>query len=183
MSEDFKVVESGESREPTYDSSTHTVTEAGEKREPRIDESVRAAYEQHRSEKDPVFRKNGRTEAEALGIMEDFDNAIQRDPIDPYHLLTQRLGHNPQAVAQHLWNGTNSTGAASQAENQACMAAIARFDAKHSDPISKQLRPAAQKVIERGDKRLSASITTKCSIAPSELLGTRLMNPTRAIKS
>jgi hypothetical protein len=157
----IKTTDSGETAEPEYDTSTHTVKDpdAKGKREPSIMESVEAAVAEQR-DRDPTHRrirtleKNGRSLDGLLEEVEEFDNISRRDPIDGHRYMAQKFGHDPRVVGQYLTAGQNLTGAAAEFDQHQINQTIADFDRKHPDHITKSLRPAAVKILSSGDKRL-----------------------------
>jgi hypothetical protein len=133
----------------------------GGNRDATIDETVRAATMAQKVARDPVegyrqqLQKNGKSLKGLLDEVAEFDTISARDPVAGIRHIANKFGLNPQAVAQHLFNGTSPLGDAKAAERDHANRTIAEFDARHNDPMSKQLRPLAAKILERGDKRLA----------------------------
>jgi hypothetical protein len=92
MSEEFNLVDSGESSEPSYDISSGKMHDpslndgAGGKRDPDVFESVRAATRMQQAERDPTAKytqrleRIGKTVPGLQAEIEEFDNAAARDP-------------------------------------------------------------------------------------------------------
>lgn len=159
---DFAIIESGQSPNPWYDESTGTMVEPdGSKRAPDLHEEVKHAVMKQRFNKDPVenfkqrLEKSGGNFQKRIKEVEEIDATAKVDPVAAYRNLMIRYGHNPAAVAQHLFNNTSPSGDAAAADQNVANAAIAEFDAKHPDPMTKSLRRAAAAIIEKNDKRLA----------------------------
>jgi hypothetical protein len=154
---ELNTIESGISPEPQYDKSTHQVVEIEDgqwkARDPHPHESVRAAVQEQRAKNDPLepykarLKANGRTEEQFYREVDEIEQVFTKDPVAGLGRLCDRFGYDRRQVAEHLYNGTTPNGNATAAEQEAIARAIQRFDAQYSDPITKSLRPAAQKIL------------------------------------
>ncbi len=146
MADDLEITESGESSGPKYDTSTDTVTEKGEKREPTTLETVKAAYLEHKAEKDPVERFRQRAEKnlgpggfhETLRRVEEFDN--QPDLGERLRWVARTHGVSDDQMRDEIVKVYTP-------QDPEITSAIAKFDQKYNDPLSKSLRPAAARIL------------------------------------
>jgi hypothetical protein len=165
---DMPLVETGESSTPTYDVSTDKMLDPsseGGKREPSVMETVEAVVAKQKADRDPVQRhiqnleKNGRTLGGLLDEVAEYDNVAERDPVDAVRMLAERRGLNPNKLGEHLALGTSPTGLAGAAAAQATQQAVADFEAKYNDNMTRNLRPDAIKILQKNDKRLAGHRT------------------------
>jgi hypothetical protein len=105
---DIPTIESGADPGPTYDRSTDKVYENGETRDPHPIESVRAAFQKHRAERDPIegFRQRaeqrGAKLEDVLGRVKEFDDI--GDPYEQMKWFARHRGIDPREAAARIYN-------------------------------------------------------------------------------